>query len=177
MFRFGNLSYKAEYGPFARDQRHLANLKQYLEQFFGSDVSLDPGFAPTPTSNLQIRQWSLTNAGTIGVGGGGRVSVGMNSNGRVVALKRVAVSSDARPMIRQHQRAMEEITRLAIEKAEDRVLKLVEIISDDLEGTHRHADVWFVLEPVVTPMPTVVQQGGLASDERYRSTRPFAAVY
>lgn len=177
MIRFGNLSYRVEYGPFARDDEHRDNLQQYLEQILGNQVSFDLSLTPTPTSNIQIGQWSLTNAGTIGSGGEGRVSVGINSSGRLVVLKRVTISTALRPRFRQHQRTMEELTQLAKDADEDRILKLVEVISDDVEGSNRQADVWFVLEPVVTPLLTVVQRGGLKCDDGYYPLRSLGKMY
>lgn len=164
--RFGNLTYRAEYGPFARGDRHRNNLKQYLEQVLGDRDFLDLSLTPTPTHNIQIGQWTLTNAGTIGSGGEGRVSVGINASGRVVALKRVVVSTTLRPRLHRHQQTMEAITRLAKGAGENRILKLVEVLSDDVGGSNKQGDTWFVLEPVVSSLTDVVQRGGLNGDDK-----------
>lgn len=147
MIRFGKLLYRVEYGRFAREDRHRDNLRQYLEQVLGNPDSLDPSLIPTPKYNIQIGQWSLTDAGTIGSGGEGRASVGINLSGRVVVLERVVMSTALQPRLRQHQQTMEEVTQRAKDAGEERILRLVEVISDDVEGSNREGDVWFVLEP------------------------------
>lgn len=61
-------------------------------------------------------------------------------------MKRVVLFTALRPRLGQHQRIMEEVRQLAKDMGEDRILKLVEVITDDVEGSNRQGGVWFVLE-------------------------------
>ena len=45
-----------------------------------------------PGNCIQIGQWSLSGAATVGVDGSGQVSIGVNKKGDIVAMKRMNVS-------------------------------------------------------------------------------------
>jgi hypothetical protein len=110
-----------------------------------SMLALTP--TPSETGSVTVGQWTLT-AGTVGSGATGRVSIGMDPKGKLVALKRMTVNGD-RKRVQEMRRKLETLTSLAERQDEDRLLRFVEMITDDALGINRTADLWFVLEPVV----------------------------
>jgi hypothetical protein len=112
---------------------------------------------------------SCAEPGVSATGGFGRVSVRVNTAGRVAFLKRMSVNSPQGVLhVRRQRRNMEQPTRPAEESSEDRVVRLVECISDSVEVSKSKADVRFVL------------QQGIASDlsevGRYVVSQPNGQV-
>lgn len=151
--RFGQLAYCLEYARFSQTEEHAENLQGYIAKLYGTDPSSSSLLALTPTpssgSSIRVGQWVLTSAGTVGSGGEGRVSVAVDSAGRVVALKRVSVTKQALSIALARKRRMESLTKLVESAGEHRLLRLVEVISDDVTGANPSADMWFVLEPAI----------------------------
>ncbi|PHH89073.1 hypothetical protein CDD83_6696 [Cordyceps sp. RAO-2017] len=166
---FGALRYRAEYARFAHSESYPARLHRYLREVLGSQPShsmltLTP--TPSESGSIKVGQWTLTT-GTIGSGAAGRVSVGVNSRGQLVALKRMIVGRD-RAGLHQIRQRLETLGSLAASHDEPRLLRLVEMITDDDQGANRTADLWFVLEPAVADtLGSLVVKGHLATgDER-----------
>jgi phosphoribosylanthranilate isomerase len=63
------------------------------------------------------------------------------------------------------QQVIKAITQLAEEAGEERILKLVQVVSDDVKGNNKYGDVWYVLDLVATSLVKVVQDGGLQCDD------------
>ncbi|KAG8664345.1 uncharacterized protein FPOAC1_013683 [Fusarium poae] len=145
---FGALCYRLEYARGSRAEGYTARLQHYLSDTLDSQVSQSTlALTPTPSEqgSITIGQWTLTT-GTIGVGGSGRVSVGMNRAGKLVALKRIHVGKD-REYAQQRRTRLESLAALCARYDEERILRLVEVITDEVRATNNHADWWFVLDP------------------------------
>jgi phosphoribosylanthranilate isomerase len=63
------------------------------------------------------------------------------------------------------QQVIKAITQLAEEAGEERILKLVQVVSDDVKGNNKYGHVWYVLDLVATSLVKVVQDGGLQCDD------------
>ena len=147
---FGALTYDVHYTRFAQGAQHRQLLQRYLTSVLGSPTSASIlALTPTPseTSSVKVGQWVLTS-GTIGAGSSGRVSAALNREGKLVALKRVVRGRNVSAVM-QVQSKLSDITHLARSQQENRIIQLVEVISDDAEGDNDTADVWFVLEPAI----------------------------
>ncbi|KAJ4176282.1 hypothetical protein NW767_015500, partial [Fusarium falciforme] len=57
------------------------------------DLSMTP--TPAPGNGIQVDRWTLSSSGTVGIGGSGRVSVGVGHIGEVVAFKRMSIANVA----------------------------------------------------------------------------------
>lgn len=122
---------------------------------------------PAPGNGIQVGQWTLSRAGTIGIGGSGRVSVGVGNTGELVALKRMSVANATTtnrsvPLLTQRQRRLETLTDLADAAKENRIVRLVEVTTDDPDAANTSADVWFVLTPF-TPKTLAQYEGPFVS--------------
>lgn len=97
----------------------------------------------------------------------------MNSKGNLVALKRMTVGRD-RTSVHQLREKLEMLASLAESHDEKRLLRLVEMITDDAQGANRTADLWFVLEPAVANTLFSISVKGLlaAGDESNRLPAP-----
>ncbi|KAH7230272.1 kinase-like domain-containing protein [Fusarium solani] len=147
---FRRLRYRVKYARFSRSETYQDRLYKYLQDIIGVQTSQSAlALTPTPAEQggIKIGQWTLTT-GTIGHGASGRVSVAINNKGKLVALKRMTVGKDRR-WAQELQRKLEMLTSLARSRDENRLLGLVEVITDDGKGINRTADLWFVLEPAV----------------------------
>lgn len=146
--RIGQLKYEVAYTRYSATKEHGKDMSEYVRKFYGHQSPVDLSMTPTPApgNTIQVGQWTLSGAGTIGVGGSGRVSVGINSTGEVVALKRMSVTSNAVTLYRR-QRTLQVLTELANQAREDRIVRLLEVITDDPNASNRSADVWFALTP------------------------------
>ena len=91
----------------------------------------------------------LTSARTVGFGSDRHVSVAVNSAGRIVALKHVSVVKRTLAIVVGRRRTLETLTKLAVSAHEDRLLHLIEFISNDPTKANPSIDMWFVLEPAV----------------------------
>ncbi|KAK5991493.1 MAP kinase kinase kinase mkh1-like protein [Cladobotryum mycophilum] len=162
--RFGDLKYELEYTRFAGTESHKINLRDYIEAAHSTTNNIDFNLTPTPShsNNIKIGQWNFTGSGTIGSGGEGRVSVAMNDAGRIVAMKRVAAARGSQTL-HKRQGTLRILTELADAANEDRILRLLEVITDDPVGNNRSADVWFVLYPAVAKTLNNVVDGPLLS--------------
>lgn len=166
---FGALRYRAEYARFARSEDYPTRLHHYLHKVLGAQTSQSVlALTPTPseTGGIKVGQWTLTT-GTIGSGASGRVSVGMNPKGKLVALKRTTVGRD-RTQVHELRGKLEMLASLAESHDENRLLRLIEMITDDAKGANSTADLWFVLEPAVADTLYSISVKGLlaARDER-----------
>lgn len=147
---FRRLRYRVKYARFSRSETYQDRLYKYLQDIIGVQTSQSAlALTPTPAEQggIKIGQWTLTT-GTIGHGASGRVSVAINNKGKLVALKRMTVGKDSR-WAQELQRKLEMLTFLARSRDENRLLGLVEVITDDGKGINLTADLWFVLEPAV----------------------------
>jgi hypothetical protein len=70
----------------------------------------------------------------------------MNRAGKLVALKRIHVGKD-REYAQQRRTRLESLAALCARHDEERILRLVEVITDEVRATNNHADWWFVLDP------------------------------
>lgn len=154
--RFGQLAYDVQYARFSQTSQHTQVVQRYLRRFDSggsmSDMSL-AALTPIPSSSaavLSVGQWHLSETGTVGVGGAGRVSIGVNQAGKVVALKRLSIDTIHQKLrVKRQQRNMERLTNLANEAGQHRIVRLLESISDTKEASKGSVDLWFVLEPAV----------------------------
>ncbi|RSL41058.1 hypothetical protein CEP54_015932 [Fusarium duplospermum] len=101
---------------------------------------------PAPGNDIQVGRWTLTSAGTVGIGGSGRVSVGVGHTGEVVALKRMSIASAAVPnnaasLLKRRQRTLETLTQLTDAAKKDHTERLLEVITDDPQAANVSADV------------------------------------
>ncbi|KAG7403530.1 MAP kinase kinase kinase mkh1 [Fusarium oxysporum f. sp. raphani] len=163
--RLGQLTYLVEYTRHSTTQDHTKAMAEYIRKFYGHKIPLDISMTPTPAPGnaIQIGQWSLSSAGTIGVGGSGRVSVGVNKKGDVVAIKRMNVSETNGNLLRGRRSVIETLTLLATAAKEERIVRLVEVITDDPNATNKAADIWFVLTPF-TPRTLHEYKGPLKTE-------------
>lgn len=148
--RFGQLKYHIEYGRNSDSPDHTSHLQEYINALYVETTTIPLAFTPTPVSggNIQVGQWILTQAGTIGVGAYGRVSAAINKKGDFVALKRCAVTSFSAKFQRQRT-TLKTLARITEDAGEERIVRLLEVITDDPRGQNRQADVWFVFTPFV----------------------------
>ncbi|KAH8662667.1 kinase-like domain-containing protein [Ilyonectria robusta] len=146
--RLGQLKYEIAYSRFSMAEEHTAILGRYIQTLYRQPSPPDLSFTPTPAAGntIQVGQWTLTTAGTVGTGGEGRVSVGVNNAGEVVALKRISVSKNGFAPKRR-QNTLERLTHLADMANNDRIVRLREVITDDPKANNASADMWFVLTP------------------------------
>lgn len=139
---FRALRYRVEYTRFSRTEKHQNQLQQYLKDSLGTHTSGSVlALTPTPseTGGIKVSQWTLTT-GTIGYRASGRVSVGINPKGKLIALKRITVGKDRRQV--QHLRqTLETLTSLAENQGKDRLLRFIEIIVDNEKGINATADL------------------------------------
>ncbi|KAH7142305.1 kinase-like domain-containing protein [Fusarium sp. MPI-SDFR-AT-0072] len=145
---FGSLCYRVQYarGSYADD--YPTRIQRYLDKYLNIQTSLSAlALTPTPSENspITIGQWTIS-AGTVGRGGSGMVSIASNNQGQRVALKRMQVGRD-RERIRKVQAKLETLAALSQRKNETRLLRLIDVITDDVRSTNKIADVWFVQEP------------------------------
>ncbi|KAM0187790.1 hypothetical protein ACHAPI_010940 [Fusarium lateritium] len=103
---------------------------------------------PTPSdSTINIGQYTIS-AETVGKGGSGMVSIASNVQGKLVALKRMVVQVEKdRERMRAIQSRLKTLTALSQRENKTRLLRLIEVITDDARSTNKIADVWFVQEP------------------------------
>ncbi|RSL47260.1 hypothetical protein CEP54_013500 [Fusarium duplospermum] len=146
--RLGQLKYEVAYTRFSNTQEHTENLSHYIQPIYGHSSPPDLSSTPTPAagSTIQVGQWTLTNAGTVGLGGEGRVSVAVNKTGEVVALKRMSVLKN-RTALQRRQNTLETLTRIANAAKNQLIVRLREVITDDPRANNQTADVWFALTP------------------------------
>ncbi|KAL2674165.1 hypothetical protein Neosp_012611 [[Neocosmospora] mangrovei] len=146
--RLGQLKYEVAYTRFSTTQEHTENLSHYIQPIYGHSSPPDLSSTPTPAAgnSIQVGQWTLTNAGTVGLGGEGRVSVAVNKTGEVVALKRMSVSK-TRTALKRRQNTLETLTRIANATKNELIVRLREVITDDPRASNQTADVWFALTP------------------------------
>ncbi|KAF4445474.1 STE protein kinase, partial [Fusarium austroafricanum] len=145
---FGSLCYRIQYsrGSYADD--YPSRVQHYLEEHLDVHTTLlELSLTPTPSekSPITIGQWTVS-AGAVGKGASGMVSIASNVQGQRVALKRVQVGKD-RECVRKVQTKLETLAVLSQRKNENRLLQLIEVITDDVRSTNRIADVCFVQEP------------------------------
>ncbi|KAH7369490.1 hypothetical protein B0T11DRAFT_214973, partial [Plectosphaerella cucumerina] len=139
---FGALRYRAEYTRFAQSDSYASKLREYLQTYVGVQISSSMlALTPTPSENrsIKIGRWTTTS-GTISTGASGRVSVGIDQTGKTVALKRMTIGLDKKPII-DLEAKLEALTALAVKHKEERILRLVEIITDNTKATNKTADV------------------------------------
>ncbi|KAG8664397.1 hypothetical protein FPOAC2_13340 [Fusarium poae] len=163
--RLGQLKYLVEYTRHSTTENHTEAMTEYIRKFYSHKNTLDISMTPTPApgNGIQIGQWSLSGAGTVGVGGSGRVSVGVNKKGDVVAIKRMNVSESNGNLLRSRRSVIETLTQLANAAKEERIVRLVEVITDDPNATNKAADIWFVLTPF-TPKTLHEYKGPLKTE-------------
>ncbi|KAH7187045.1 kinase-like domain-containing protein [Fusarium oxysporum] len=163
--RLGQLKYLVEYTRHSTTEKHTEAMTEYVRKFYSHKNTLDISMTPTPApgNGIQIGQWSLSGAGTVGVGGSGRVSVGVNKKGDVVAMKRMNVSESNENLLRSRRSVIETLTQLANAAKEERIVRLVEVITDDPNATNKAADIWFVLTPF-TPKTLHEYKGPLKTE-------------
>ncbi|EGU72583.1 hypothetical protein FOXB_16907, partial [Fusarium oxysporum f. sp. conglutinans Fo5176] len=141
--RLGQLKYLVEYTRHSNTENHTEAMTEYTRKLYSHKNLLDISMTPTPApgNGIQIGQWSLSSAGTVGVGGSGRVSVGVNKKGDVVAVKRMNVSESNGNLLRSRRSVIETLTLLASAAKEERIVRLVEVITDDPNATNKAADI------------------------------------
>jgi hypothetical protein len=115
---------------------------------------------PAPENGIQIGQWSLSSAGTVGVGGSGRVSVGVNKKRDVVAIKRMNVSERNGNLLRGRRSAIKKLTLLDSAAKEERIVRLIEVTADNPNAINKAANIWYVLTPF-TPKTLHEYKGSL----------------
>ncbi|KAM0415768.1 hypothetical protein ACHAPT_013273 [Fusarium lateritium] len=150
----GRLRYEVTYTRHSATEEHNAAVREYIHMSDGIPRPVDLSKTPTPApgNGIQVGRWTISSAGTIGIGGSGLVSVGVGPTGEVVALKRMsfanvaAVNSVVTPLQRR-QRTPETLTQIADATKEDRIVRLLEGIMDDPKAANASADVWFFLTP------------------------------
>ncbi|KAF5539773.1 STE kinase [Fusarium napiforme] len=158
----GSLCYRIQYarGSYADD--YPSRVKRYLDEHLQiSKTLLELSLTPTPSesSPIVIGQWTVS-AGTVGKGASGMVSIASNVLGQRVALKRVQVGRD-RERIQKVQTKLETLAALCQRKNENRLLRLIEVITDDVRSANRIADVWFVQEPAAQEVLSTALTRGL----------------
>ncbi|KAF5674703.1 STE kinase [Fusarium denticulatum] len=166
---FGSLCYRIQYarGSYADD--YPSRVKRYLDEHLQiSKTLLELSLTPTPSesSPIVIGQWTIS-AGTVGKGASGMVSIASNDHGQRVALKRVQVGRD-RERTRKVQTKLETLATLCQRKNENRLLRLIEVITDDVRSANRIADVWFVQEPAAQDILSTALTRGLFKQGRER---------
>ena len=150
----GELEYEVKYERFAYTKDYYRQRNDYIRRIFNNigthDLIDNISLTPTPSlrTNHRIRGWTFTDAGTIGSGAGGRVSAAMNNLGKIVALKRASVGKKSKTLEKRIQ-TLQRLTFLSELHKENRILRLIEVITDDISGNNPSADVWFVLDPLV----------------------------
>ncbi|KAK4074641.1 hypothetical protein Purlil1_12918 [Purpureocillium lilacinum] len=147
---FGALSYRIQYARSSYSENYHSQLVNYLNEHLKTPItSADLSLTPTPSdvAAIKVGQWHLTT-GTIGSGVSGRVSIGTNISGTVVALKRMTVDKGM-VEVRPFQEKLGALSSLVERHNESRILRLVEVITDDARGVNRTADLCFVLTPAV----------------------------
>ncbi|KAG7406359.1 Serine/threonine-protein kinase PAK 2 [Fusarium oxysporum f. sp. rapae] len=147
---FGSLCYRIQYarGSYADD--YPSRVKHYLDKHLKIPTTLlELSLTPTPSENspITIGQWTVS-AGTVGKGASGMVSIASNILGQRVALKRVQVGRD-RERTRKVQTKLETFAALCQKKNENRLLRLIEVITDDVRSANRIADVWISIVTTV----------------------------
>ncbi|GKU10710.1 ste protein kinase [Fusarium langsethiae] len=145
---FGSLCYRIQYARGSYEKDYPSRVKRYLDKHLKIPTTLQElSLTPTPSENspITIGQWTVS-AGTVGKGASGMVSIASNVSGQRVALKRVQVGRD-RERARKVQTKLETLAALCQRKNENRLLRLIEVITDDVRSANRIADVWFVQEP------------------------------
>ncbi|KAJ6436699.1 putative AC transposase [Purpureocillium lavendulum] len=169
MVTFGALSYRVQYARFSHSENYRSQLVNYLKEHLKTPItSADLSLTPTPSdmAGIRVGQWHLTT-GTIGSGVSGRVSIGTNISGTVVALKRMTVDK-GKVEVRPFQEKLETLSSLVESHNENRILRLVEVITDDARGVNRTADLWFVLTPAVADTLYSISVKGLLGDGKDR---------
>ncbi|EXA30045.1 STE/STE20 protein kinase [Fusarium oxysporum f. sp. pisi HDV247] len=166
---FGSLYYRIQYarGSYADD--YPSRVKRYLDEYLQIPKTLlELSLTPTPSesSPITIGQWTVS-AGTVGKGASGMVSIASNDHGQRVALKRVQVGRD-REHTRKVQTKLETLAALCQRKNENRLLRLIEVITDDVRSANRIADVWFVQEPAAQDILSTALTRGLFKQGRER---------
>ncbi|KAG7408461.1 Serine/threonine-protein kinase sid1 [Fusarium oxysporum f. sp. rapae] len=159
---FGSLCYRIEYARASYADDYPNRVQRYLKEHLNIHTTLlNLSLTPTPSENspITIGQWTIS-AGTIGKGASGMVSIASNVQGQRVALKRVQVGRD-RERIRKVQIKLETLAALSLKKNENRLLRLIEVITDDVRSTNRIADVWFVQEPAAQEILSTALTRGL----------------
>ncbi|KAF5700469.1 STE kinase [Fusarium mundagurra] len=164
---FGSLCYRIQYarGSYADD--YPSRVKRYLDEHLGIATTLrELSLTPTPSENspITIGQWTIS-AGTVGKGASGMVSIASNTLGQRVALKRVQVGRD-REHTRKVQAKLETLAALCQRKDEIRLLRLIEVITDDVRSANRIADVWFVQEPAAQDVLSTALNRGFFKQAR-----------
>lgn len=145
---FGSLCYHIQYARGSYADNYPNRVQRYLDEHLNIYTTLSElALTPTPSENnpITIGQWTIS-AGTVGKGVSGMVSIASNDQGQRVALKRVQVGKD-RERVQKVQAKLETFAALSQRKNENRLLRLIEVITDDVRSTNKIADVWFVQEP------------------------------
>ncbi|KAJ4044857.1 Protein kinase [Fusarium oxysporum] len=166
---FGSLCYRIQYarGSYADD--YPSRVKRYLDEHLNiSKTLLELSLTPTPSksSPITIGRWTVS-AGTVGKGASGMVSIASNDDGQRVALKRVQVGRD-RERTRKVQTKLEILAALCQRKNKSRLLRLIEVITDDVRSANRIADVWFVQEPAAQDILSTALTRGLFKQDQER---------
>ncbi|KAL5592679.1 hypothetical protein FOVSG1_006310 [Fusarium oxysporum f. sp. vasinfectum] len=144
----GSLCYHVQYARGSYADNYPTKVQRYLDERLSIHTTLAAlALTPTPSENrpITVGQWTIS-AGTVGKGGSGMVSIASNEQGKCVALKRMQVGRD-RERIRKVQAKLEKFATLSERKKEFRLLRLIEVITDDVRSTNKIADVWFVQDP------------------------------
>ncbi|KAK2666672.1 Protein kinase domain [Fusarium oxysporum f. sp. vasinfectum] len=140
----------------------VCRVKHYLDEHRNIHTTLlELSLTPTPSENspITIGQWTIS-ASTVGKGASGMVSIASNIQGQRVALKRVQVGRE-RERVRKVQTKLETLAALSQKKNENRLLRLIEVITDDVRSTNRIADVWFVQEQAAQDILSTALTRGL----------------
>ena len=147
--RLDELSYEIRYGRYTRTEVYLQFRNNYLALIYPGPQSSIIDLTPTPSgaSVSKLRQWSITEAGTIGTGAMGRVSVAVHNDGRVAAVKRIAGNLKTSSKLQRCVQTLNTLTDLAVAEGETRVLRLIEMLTDDPNGKNATSDIWFLLQP------------------------------
>ncbi|KAF5973807.1 STE protein kinase [Fusarium bulbicola] len=159
---FGSLCYRIQYarGSYADD--YPSRVKRYLDEHLQISKKSARTIADTNTISKQshchrtvdcqrryCRQRRIRN-------GQHRVE----RPGQRFALKKVQVGRD-RERIQKVQAKLETLAALSQRKNENRLLRLIEVITDDVRSANRIADVWFVQEPAAQEVLSTALTRGL----------------
>ncbi|CEJ95239.1 hypothetical protein VHEMI10730 [[Torrubiella] hemipterigena] len=150
---FGSLTFKARYLPVSSDEVDSSQLfRQYMEKH--ADIVPSPflGLVQTPSEEhtMRIGKWTVSAVGIIGKGSSGKVSVGFDSSGQVVAMKRISITKNKyTPSILGQIENFKKISSIAKAQQVDLIVTLVDIIDNDPMKTNSDVDIWLLLSPVI----------------------------
>lgn len=91
--RLRQLKYLVKYTRHSTTEKHTEAITKYICKFYSHKNTLNISITPTPApgNRIQISQQSLSGTRIVGVGGSGRVSVGVNKKGNIMAIKRMNI--------------------------------------------------------------------------------------